>query len=69
VTDEPWPLPTSAEQIVMDMICNRTRPSNGRGGVSRWAVVALLTGLGSTHATLLCRWVGLDPDEIVLMKR
>ncbi len=31
----------------------------------RWVAVRDLLGVGSTTATILCRWAGVDPDEKV----
>lgn len=57
----PWPLSRTMAQVITTMIINSTRPYK-RGKVL-WSYVAHMTGYGSTSATLLCEWLGLDPHE------
>ena len=71
MTERPeWPLPTAtAEDTLRNVIRNCAvpiAPPNNRAlGVPRWSIVSEVTVHGSTYSAALCRWAGLDPDELV----
>jgi hypothetical protein len=72
MTDHPeWPLPTStAEDTLRNVIRNCAGIGTPRGmGVPRWSIVSEVTVHGSTYSAALCRWAGLDPDELVRRRK
>jgi hypothetical protein len=66
-----WPIDVSPESTLRTTIRNCGIPAGkARVGVlPRWAVVSRLTTHGSTYSAMLCRWAGLDPDEMVRPRR
>ena len=67
-----WPLPTStAEDTLRCVIRNCAVPIVAPRvlGVPRWSVVSDVTAHGSTYSAALCRWAGLDPDELVRARK
>ena len=73
MTDHPeWPLPTStAEDTLRSVIRNCAVPNVAPRalGVPRWSVVKDVTAHGSNYSAALCRWAGLDPDELVRRRK
>ncbi len=70
MSDRPeWPIDESPEQTVLNVIRNCAvpiAPPNNRAlGEPRWSIVSRVTAHGSTYSAALCRWAGLDPDELV----
>lgn len=64
-----WPIPTAMHDTLRRVIINCARPAlRARTGRFRWSVVAQLTGHGSGYAAELCRWAGVDPNELVVRK-
>jgi len=54
----------SDQQLVVNAVKNAV-PNRGEFQKVRWAVVADNLAVGSATATLLCREVGLNPDEFL----
>ena len=73
MTERPeWPLPTStAEDTLRRVIRNCAVPivAPRALAVPRWSVVSDVTAHGSTYSAALCRWAGLDPDELVRKRK
>lgn len=76
MTDDPnqaanWPIPTTAEDTVRRVIRNCSIPAGRRGvyTVPRWSIVSEVTAHGSGYSSALCRWAGLDPDELVVRRK
>lgn len=70
-TPPPWPIPVSAEQTLRQAIRNCGYPA-GKARVAvipRWAAVSRMTAHGSGYSFALCRWAGLDPEELVRPRR
>ncbi len=69
MTDHPeWPLPTATiEDTLRSVIRNCAVRANRKHTKiePRWSVVSQVTAHGSTYSAALCRWAGLDPDELV----
>ena len=62
-----WPLPISAEAVLRQTIrnCAVAATSKRVRAWPRWAIVSRITANGSGYSADLCRWAGLDPDELV----
>jgi hypothetical protein len=68
ITDRPeWPIDESPEDTLRRMIRICAIPAKSRRTKTepRWAIVSQVTAHGSTYSAALCRWAGLDPDELV----
>lgn len=70
-TEAEWPIPVTAEQTLRTLIRNCALPAGRRrvGAMPRWAIVSKLTAHGSGYSHSLCRWAGLDPDEMVVRRK
>ena len=66
-----WPIEKSAEETLRWVIRNAARPAGrARVGVQpRWVVVSDLTSNGSAYSSRLCRWAGVDPNELVVRRK
>jgi len=65
-----WPIPVTVETTLRRAIVNCARPA-GRariGAMPRWSAVAKMTGHGSGYSVELCRWAGVDPEEMVVRR-
>lgn len=51
------------EELLRRILRALPRVLNYRYSGIRWSAVGAVAGLGSTSATELCRWAGLDPDD------
>jgi hypothetical protein len=62
-----WPIDASPEQTVRNVIRNCAIPAKSKRTKTepRWVIVSRVTAHGSTYSAALCRWAGLDPDELV----
>jgi hypothetical protein len=62
-----WPLPEPCEKTLLTVIRNCSSPvtSKRQRTIPRWSAVSKVTGHGSGYSAELCRWAGLDPDEMV----
>jgi hypothetical protein len=73
MTESPeWPLPTStAEDTLRRVIRNCAAPAKHKHTKTepRWSIVSKVTAHGSTYSAALCRWAGLDPDELVRARK
>ncbi len=34
-------------------------------GIPRWSLISRLTGHGSGYSAAMCRWAGVDPDQMM----
>lgn len=60
------PPPLDAEVLLLRAVksAHKALPRKGQHQ-PRWVAVSELFVLGSTHSHQLCRWAGLNPDEMV----
>ncbi len=64
-----WPIPTPMHATLRQVIRNCGTPAKRpRTGRPRWSVVRQVTGHGSGYSAELCRWAGVDPDELVVRR-
>ena len=66
-----WPIDESPEDTLRRVIRNCAVPGNRKHTKTepRWSVVSQVTAHGSTYSAALCRWAGLDPDELVRKRK
>jgi|688.fasta_scaffold286485_2 hypothetical protein len=62
-----WPIDELPEDTLRRVIRNCAIPTKSKRIKTepRWSIVSQVTAHGSTYSAALCRWAGLDPDELV----
>lgn len=67
----PWPIDVSPEQTVRAVLRNCARPAKSKLTKTEplWSIASKVTAHGSTYSFALCKWAGLDPDELVMRAR
>ena len=68
----PWPLDVSPEKTVLAVIHNCGHvplPKSRARTMPRWSAVSKATAHGKGYSYALCRWAGLDPDQLVVPRR
>lgn len=66
-----WPIDEAPEDTLRRVIRNCAVPTMSKRTKTepRWSVVSQVTAHGSTYSAALCRWAGLDPDELVRKRK
>jgi hypothetical protein len=67
-----WPIDLmTPEETLRRVIRNCATPAKSQRTKTepRWAIVSRVTAHGSTYSAALCRWAGVDPDELVRRRR
>ena len=62
-----WPCDTRTPEDVLRWVIQThgTPVKRPYTGIPRWSLISQLTGHGSGYSAAMCRWAGVDPDQMM----
>jgi len=67
-----WPIDLMTPEETLRRVirnCATAAKSHRTKTEPRWSIVSQVTAHGSAYSAALCRWAGVDPDELVRRRR